>query len=333
MSNPLVSVVICHHTGKLILDAVRSVLESKFVTPEIIVVTSDKDLIVNGVERLIVSTKPPATKRNIGIKFAKSKYVAFFDDDVEVTKYTIHHMLQTLMTEGVGMVFGKSLNMEFRNRFDEAGGFLTHTGFIWARAESGIDDIGQFNKTESIFAGKSATCMVRRDVFWKSGGFDESFGILGEESDLAWRIWLKGYTVMYEPKSVTYHAFNTRFKPTKVFYNERRVYYNGCRNYLHMLLKNAPVHLLLLALPCQITAWLLAAFGQLLHGRIAACGLILEALWSVVKDLRWFLEQRREIRSSIVGQEWSVLRKVMRDPPFSYYIKRLRSYVSKGLHG
>ena len=138
---------------------------------------------------------------------------------------------------------------------------------------------------------------------------------------------------MWCPKSVIYHAFNTKWKPANIFYNDRRIYFNGCRNYLHMLLKNAPVQLLLSALPCQITAWLLAAFGQLLHGRVTACGLILEALWSVARDLHWFLEQRKEIRSSIQMPERLMLELVMRDPPFSYYLKRLKSYVSKGLHG
>ena len=330
---PKVSVIVCHHTGKLVLDAIETIRASKLVNVELILLTDDKDIIVHGVDRLIWSTQLPAAKRNIGVKFASSKYLAFFDDDVQVNSNTISEMLKVLTQEGVGMVFGKSLNMEHRRRFDEAGGFLTSTGFIWARAESGVEDIGQFNTVEPIFAGKSATCMVTREAFWRAGGFDDSFGILGEESDLAWRVWLKGYKVMWCPKSVTYHAFNTKYKPVENFYTNERIYLNGCRNYLHMLLKNAPVRMLLVALPAQLFAWLLAAVGHMLVGRHRASLLILQGIGAFFARSPSILWQRKEVRSDICGQEQDILKQIMRNPSPSYYLKRLRSYIVRGTHG
>ena len=328
-----VSVIVCHHTGKLVLDAVETIRNSKLVSVELILVTDDKDIIVHGIDRIIWNQQMPATKRNIGIKFATSKYIAFFDDDVQVNAYAIKEMLDVLMQEGIGMVFGKSLNMEHQTRFDEAGGFLTPTGFIWARAESGIEDIGQFNQIEPIFAGKSATCMVTREDFWRAGGFDESFGILGEESDLAWRIWLKGYKVMWVPKSIIYHAFNTRFKPVEAYYSDRRIYLNGCRNYLHMLLKNAPVRMLVVALPAQLFAWLSAAIGHMLVGRYKASWLILQGIGAFFSRLPLILWQRKEVRSDIHGQEQDILKQIVKNPSLQYYLNRLRSYVIRGVHG
>lgn len=333
MSSPLVSVVICHHTGDLIHKAVNSIKDSTFVTPEIIVVSSVKDLILHGVEHILFDTSLPARKRNIGIKFSRSKFVAFFDDDIEVTKYAIHEMLNVLKDDTIGMVFGKLLNMEHPGRFDEAGGFLTSTGFIWARAESGVEDYGQFNTTEPIFAGKSAACMVKRDIFWRSGGFDESFGILGEESDLAWRVWLQGYKVMYAPKSVTYHAFNTRFKPVDKYYTNERVYFNGCRNYLLMLLKNAPLRMLIIALPVQLLAWTTAAIGHLWHKNWKACLLILKAQLTVLCSLSRIMKKRRLVQKEAKVSHNEVFKIVLKNPPISYYVNRLKSYIRTGLHG
>ena len=100
-----------------------------------------------------------------------------------------------------------------------------------------------------------------------------------------------------------------------------------------MLIKNAPVKLLLTALPCQVCAWFLAAISHFIHGRGEAGILILKALWSVLRDLRWFLEQRKEIRSSIVGSEQVILGQIMRNPGYSYYFNRFKHYITKGTHG
>ena len=41
---------------------------------------------------------------------------------------------------------------------------------------------------------------VRADAFRKLGAFDEEFFMYGEESDLAWRIWISGESVVAAPK-------------------------------------------------------------------------------------------------------------------------------------
>lgn len=327
----MISVIICHHTGDLIYKAVKSI-QATDLSIEIIIVSSDQNLKIEGT-KVLYSIAGPATKRNIGVRFSTSKCIAFFDDDVEVNPDTIPEMIRVLDNPTIGMVFGKLLNMEFRDRFDEAGGYLTWSGFIWARAESGVKDVRQFDKTEPIFAGKSASCMVKRKVFWEVGGFDESFGILGEESDLAWRIWLKGHKVYYAPNSVTYHAFNTKFKPVNQFYTDERIFFNGCRNYLHMLLKNAPWYMLVVALPVQLFAWLLAAVGHMLAGRYTASWLILRGIAAVGVRLPLILWQRREVRSDIRVSEPYMLKEILRNPPISYYLNRLRSYIRQGIHG
>jgi GT2 family glycosyltransferase len=47
--------------------------------------------------------------------------------------------------------------------------------------------------------------IVRRDVFNEVGGFDEDYFLLREETDLCWRIRLRGYKVVFIPNSIVYH--------------------------------------------------------------------------------------------------------------------------------
>lgn len=332
MKKDLVSVIICHHKGRLIYKAIETLLAQREVDVEIIVATSIDGLEFPGVRSIFV-TGGPAHKRNVAYRFAKGDYIAFFDDDIEAAPHAIFYMLEELKRSGIGMVFGKLLNMEFRDRFDEAGSFLTWTGFLYARADGGIKDIGQFQDTCTVLAGKSAACLVRRDVFWRVGGFDISYEILGEETDLAWRVWLYGHRVLYVPRSVTYHAFNTRFKPAD-FYVPRRVYYNGCRNYLTMLYTNLGRRRWILPVALHTCVWFSAAIGMLLTGKSEAGVWILRGLGYFYRNIYAIWQKRVHVQRKIRRvSDASLIPMFMLNPPASYYIARFCHYIKTGRHG
>src|SRR3990167_3347692 len=147
MSNkPLVSVIVCFHTPDFIDKFKESLSKSTF---------KDYELITMGGKGL------PAEKRNNGAKLASGKYFAFFDDDVEIEPDCLVQMLDACSYKSIDMVYGKLHKADETNRFDEAGGYMTYTGFIWSRAGQNIIDSGQFNSTERILSGKSASCMVK----------------------------------------------------------------------------------------------------------------------------------------------------------------------------
>jgi len=332
-----VSAVICHHKGDLIFKAIESLQKSREVELEIIVVTTGDE----NVSRLrnkypdcvVVSAEGgPATKRNVGCRLARHPLYAFFDDDVEVTPYACFYLARTLNKSDVGATFGKLLNMEHRNRFDEAGSFLTWSGFLYARCESGIEDTGQFQEEVPILAGKSASMMIRRKCFWQVGGYDESYEILGEETDLAWRVWLSGMSVMWCPKSVTYHAFNTRFKPAD-FYVPRRVYYNGCRNYLTMIITNLAPANLIIPLVVQTLTWSLAGLGFFLTGKFEASKNVFYGLGYVITNLKSIIKKRQIVQRMRVVRDRDLLPIVTHNPPPSYYLKRFVHYIQTGRHG
>lgn len=325
----MISAILCHHKGNFIFDAVESVKKSK-EPHEIIVVTSDENLEIEGC-RMLYSKEMTAHKRNIGVHIAQGRYIAFFDDDVIVDKDCLTNLKMELSHPYTGMVFGKCLNMENPEILDEAGGFLTWTGFIWARASVG-KDLGQFNKTEPIFAGKSANCMIKKSVFWRVGGFDRSFGILGEESDLAWRVWLSGQEVWYVPGAVCLHAFNTRFKP-KDFYTHDRVYFNGCRNYLNMLSANLEVFNAFRIVPIHFCVWCIAGLGMILSGKFGAGLGIFKGLMYYLSNFPKLIQKRQHIKFIRNFKDKQLHRIIFKNPSPLYYIKRLLRYWQIGLHG
>ena len=332
----MISAILCHHKGTLVNKAIDSILQSIGVDFEVIVVTSDSTFSYEHSRVKVLKMfreEGPAKKRNLSLRVAKGELIAFFDDDVEVLPDTLLQMEVLLnSSDSIGMVFGKTLNMEFRNRLDGAGSFLTWTGFLYAREESGIEDTRQFDQVEPILAGKSASCMIRRKIFASCGLFDDSYGILGEETDLAWRVWLYGWKVLWCPQSVAYHAFNTRFKPLD-FYSPTRIYCNGARNYLAMLFTNLEATNLARAFPIQFIVWLSSVVGMLVTGKIEAGQQILKGIASFLSRLPQLLKKRSLVQSRRVISDRELFKSIMRNPPMGYFTKRLFHYVKTGRHG
>lgn len=326
-----VSAILCHHKGRLIDKAVDSLVKSKHVELQIIVVTSDESYHDDRV-KVVFQNGGPAYKRNIGFRFAEHPLIAFFDDDIEVRPYAVYEMAKALDVPTVGMVFGKILNMEFHDRFDEAGSFLTWSGFLWARAESGCKDVGQFETMVPVLAGKSASCCIHRSVFSQVGMYDATYEILGEETDLSWRVWLYGYRVLYVPSSVTFHAFNTKFKPPDM-YTPKRVYFNGCRNYLSMLMTNLGDFELQLPIIVQLIVWTMAGLGFIVTGKREAGVNVFKGLFWFFTHLKHILSKRKLVQSKRKVSDKELMPFIRRNPPLSYYTNRFCHYIATGRHG
>ncbi len=328
-----ISVIVCHHTGKLIDGFINSIKKSEEVKFQIIVMTSDEDLAMRGIPDCLVFHHPglPASKRNAGVRIAGSKYLAFFDDDVEVDSLCLYHLKAGIQGD-IAMTYGKLWNMEHKNRFDEAGSFITNTGFLWSRAGQNDIDTGQFNKEEYVLAGKSASCMVLKSVFKEVRGFDEDFGILGEETDLSWRIWLSGKRVLYVPCATGFHAFNTKYKPVEKHYTNQRVFFNGCRNYITMLIKNlGREHLWII--PIHTLIWFFAAIAFIITGKISQGWNILKGLWYVLVNLKSILQKRNYIQERRLINESHLWPLIHKSTPRGYYSQRFCRYITLGLHG
>ena len=332
---PQVSVIICHHAGDLLRRLLDSLLTSTGVTYETIIVSSIPLPHLPEDIRVIDDTGEPAHKRNRGAQAATSPYLIFLDDDLEVSPYCLYELWRwAQLHPACAMAFAHIRNMERRQEFDDCGSWLTPTGFLWSRAQGGLRDTGQFNAPVRCLASKSATCLARRDVFFAVGGFDASYGILAEESDLAWRCWLAGHEVWYVPTALSFHAFNTTLKPTATHYSLERIHRYGSRNYVSMLLTNLGLWRLCRTLPLHLAVWMMAATGfVVLYGDWHRAKLVLLG----IRDAFWRLPQtwrkRRQVQRRRVISDRALMRIVKSSPPASYYVTRIFQYLVQKLHG
>ena len=327
------SVILCHHTGNFIPAAIKSIQQSKEVDYEIIVVTSVENCSFEGANTIFCKGGP-SHKRNVGANYATHDYLFFLDDDVEVTPYFLREMIRGMDEPNVGMVYGKSLNMERRKMLDNAGSFLTWTGFLWAREESGhMEDKGQFDEYEDIFAGKGACMALKRSTFYKVKGFDPDYEILAEETDISWKVWFIGQRVLWVPRAVLYHAFNSKFKKWEYFYTPKRVFYNGAHNYIVMLLKFLSFKNAIRIVPFHMLVWTIAGIGMFFTKKSEAGWFILKGVFNI--PFRWKnIMGRRQLAQSLrTKSDEELFPIIMRNPKISFYIKRFFHYLKFARHG
>lgn len=335
-NRPDVSVVICYHVGSLLFDCLRSLKQTEGVSWEAIIISSVANLELPddlaNIGLIIHSLEGPAYKRNLGVAASHADTIVFLDDDVTINAYTLFHLWEALQEKPMaGMVYAKIHNMERPTELDDAGSFLTWTGFLWARADS-QQDHGQYDEPCRILASKSATCAARRIAFEDANGFDPAYFILGEESDLSWRMWLLGWEVWYWPAATSAHAFNTKYKPTGVYYTNERIHRLGARNYLWMLTTNLPAAWLLWVLPIQLSVWMLAAATFSIKGQHGRGLQILRGILDYFATLPQTLKKRRIIQVSKKVSHKELMLIIRRGPGMAYYLNRFKRYMV-GIHG
>lgn len=290
---------------------VQSVLKSHLPNIEVIVIDNHStDSSISSLSDFSNETTPlrvirneknlgPAVARNVGIAVCEGKHVAFLDNDTEVDPGWLVQPLTIMEGDpSVGACQSKLLLMDEPHKLDYVGDYLGPYGFLIQRARHGESDEGQFDSVEEIFTAKSASMIVRRSVLEEIGRFDPEYFMYLEETDLCWRIWLRGFRVILTPKSLVWHAFGTtrEILPRE---SERLIMYHGCKNYVRTLIKNLELRGLLRILPLHLLLWSGIAVWMLVHKRTRSATFVLEGLLWNARHLKSTLRARRQVQQFV----------------------------------
>ena len=183
---------------------------------------------------------------NKAINLISHQYVVLLNSDVRVTKNWLQSPIEFLNSNlDCAACQPKILDDKSREKFEYAGasgGYIDTLGYPFCRGrifDSLEADKGQYDEIKEIFWATGAALFVRREIYLKLGGLDESFFAHQEEIDLCWRILNEGQKIVCIPQSKVYHfggASLRKSSPKKTFLN--------FRNNLVMLLKNLPSYAL-----------------------------------------------------------------------------------------
>lgn len=301
-------VIVNFNGGQRLRRCVQSVLKSNLRNIEVIVVdngstdasiASVSDLSSVGIALRVIKNRKnlgPAAARNVGIVACTGKYVSFLDNDTEVDSEWLVEPVSIMEADPtVGACQSKLLLMSKPRSLDYVGDYLGPYGFLIQRARHGETDNGQFDAIEEIFTAKSAAMIVRRSVLEQVGVFDHEYFMYMEETDLCWRIWLRGFRVLLSPKSVVYHAFGTT-RQILPHESERLIMYGGCKNYIRTLIKNLELAGLVRVLPIHMILWVGIAIWMVMHNRTRSASFVAAGLFWNIRHFRSSLLARRQVQ-------------------------------------
>lgn len=223
-------IIVSYNTKELTKKAIQAVIDkTEGIDYEIIVIdNASKDGSVEELKKtfqdkitLIESKENLGFGRanNLGMKQAQGKYVFLLNSDTELINNAIKIFYDYMeQNEQVGVCGGNLYNV---NMVPEQGFMMyrdsVYSFLFWRYLELFYNIISKFNKKKHYFRFNysnkvkevgyvsGADMFIRRSALEKSGLFDETFFMYGEDVDLNFRIRNCGYLIKSVPQAQIYH--------------------------------------------------------------------------------------------------------------------------------
>jgi len=175
------------------------------------------------------------TGNNVGASVASGKYLFLLNTDTLLTYDLLPHLIEVIEQDStIGIVAPKLLNSD--------GSFQISTArsiSLWGEYQ----DLKQkreyrnnparicqkFTETQEVDIVMGAALFIRKSLFEELGGFDETFFMYFEESDLCRRSQTKGWKIIYTPEVSLIHlggySINKTVDRLRLEYRRSQIYY------------------------------------------------------------------------------------------------------------
>ncbi|MFI0426608.1 MAG: glycosyltransferase family 2 protein [Flavobacterium sp.] len=235
---------------------------------------------------------------NESLKYVEEEYYALVNSDIEVTENWLAPILEIFETQPeTAIIQPKLLDFKSKTHFEyagAAGGFVDKFGYPFCRGrifDTIEEDKNQYDDEIEIFWATGACFFIRKEVYRKLNGFDDTFFAHQEEIDLCWRAFNFGYKAKYTSKSIVYHVGGATLNegnPKKTFLN--------FRNSLLMLTKNLPKKQLIPIIFIRLCLDGLAGIQFILKGKFNHCWAIVKAHFAFYLLVNQFYKKRTPLQ-------------------------------------
>jgi GT2 family glycosyltransferase len=309
---PSVALVIVNKNGHPhVYDCVKSVLKTEYRPFEVVFFdnasTDGSHLTVKEMcarnDNVLLLRSPReislARATNLAVDAAAqdAEYIGLLDSDVLVTPGWLAALVAAAESNpNIGACQSLLVRAEPPDMIDGTGDFVDFLGHAISR-HSGmrISQIDLVHIDGDIFSARSAAMIVRRELYRRVGGLDESLGIGFEDVDLGWRIRLAGFTIRLVRDSLVVH----KWRGSTGRLSGPDIVYLGVKNRLQMLIKNYDVTNVLKLVPLRLALDLLGSAALFLGRRRKHSQAVLGGLaWNFL-NARRIMERRSFVQTRV----------------------------------
>jgi GT2 family glycosyltransferase len=335
-NNPLISIITLNYNGEEFLEDYCSSLKKQiYKNFEVIFVdngSSDgsiKFIQKNCPNLVLIKNKVNyaiAKGNNIGANKAKGEYILLLNNDV---KFGQNYLLEIL--EGfnklpqASILQTKIVLMDNPNILDSCGQFWTDMGFVYHYGNQKNAALKKYNTPMKVFAGKSASMVLKREVLERCGMYDDNYWGYYEETDHCHRAWIAGLETWYWPKAEVLHKFGGT---TLLFENDFKQF-NNFKNKFSSFIVNFEIWYLIYLLPFFLIQNMVISFGWLLTGKRKNTYALYRAIWWDLNHFAHILKRRREVQQTRKLSDKQIFKLVKVNPRLSYYYYLFTTDLSK----
>lgn len=309
-----VDVIICHHHGAQMLDECLATLYNGTMIPQHVIVVDNAS--ADGSYEMLLEKYPQVDvmRSEINLGFVKGNMLAYnsltqtpntylwlLNNDTLVGETCLQELYNTMETmPEVAASQPKIISIPYEGCFDYAGGaggYLDAYGFPLARGRlltTLETDTGQYDQVAEIFWASGATFFVRHSVTCEVELFDESYYAVSEEVDLSWRILLRGYKIICQPKATLRHYGG--FTPDKM---SAQGMYLRHRNSIMTMLKNYSQASLWRVMPMRILLEFMAIAFALQKGDLRYAYAVVRSAYWLISNMGMIMSQRRYVQKDL----------------------------------
>lgn len=142
----------------------------------------------------------PAIKRDQGASESKGRYLAFIDDDAYPAPDWLKKAMTNFEDENIVAIGGPQITPEHDGFWQKASGAM----FLSPLNGKAVCRYTPCNKKFYVDDWPSVNLIVKKDVFLKVGGFDNSYWP-GEDTKLCADLIQLGKKIIYEPEAMVFH--------------------------------------------------------------------------------------------------------------------------------
>ncbi len=231
---------------------------------------------------------------NIGAKYCQGEFIALVNNDTMLDKNWLIELVSPAMKDPGAIYCGKTLSYFKRDCIVYGGGVLFAWGYPCNLETYIKDGAGNPAVSLTLFPDGCET-LISKKLYSELEGFEERYFCYGEDVELGWKAWLKGYRVYYIPTARIYHKVRGTMGRASTI-----VWYLIWKNQLRNLIKFVEFKNLVIELP-EFTIFTMGFYVAVLcvqERQFSSILLIIKAYWETLLELPSLIKERAGVQKT-----------------------------------